>query len=207
MHPAVLLGFGLAVAPLVMTPGASFTLTTTYAAERRLGAVAGCIAGTGFGVLTHGLLAAVGLSALVMRSAEAYRVVQVAGATYLVILGLTMLCRRSPATVPGREVRTRRVRVKSPLATGYLANVLNPKAAGVYLTLAPQFLPNGPVQVQDMIVLASVHVILMAAWLGVLGLALARVVARAGVRSLLQYLRRIGGAALVTLGVRAAVAS
>lgn len=52
-----LLGFAAAVLPLVVTPGASFTLVTArgLAGDRR-GAVA-TIAGTGLGIVTHAVLA------------------------------------------------------------------------------------------------------------------------------------------------------
>ena len=64
-------GFGLAVLPVCLTPGVSFTLVTERVLGTGVRAGVGVIAGTSFGLLTHALLAGVGLSALVMRSSEA----------------------------------------------------------------------------------------------------------------------------------------
>jgi len=83
------LGFVLAVTPICLTPGASFTLVTQRVAtgRRRDGFLVA--AGTATGLCAHATLAAAGLSAVVMRSAEAFTVVKVAGALYLVWLGIS----------------------------------------------------------------------------------------------------------------------
>ena len=133
-------GFAIAVLPLAVTPGASFTLTTTYLLRGERTGARWCVLGTGLGILTHGTLAGLGLSALVLRSAQAYGVIKILAAIYLVILGIMMLRNgfRARAVAPesqaaGHGETTRR----SPLGTAYLANVLNPKAAAVHALVAP----------------------------------------------------------------------
>ena len=80
-----------------------------------------------------------------------------------------------------------------------------PKAAAVYLTLAPQFLTAREVGLPSMLALATVHVLIMVVWLGVWSVALS------GARRLTQFpgfrtwVNRAGGAVLVALGVRTAV--
>lgn len=203
VHPVLVLGFGLAVAPLVLTPGASFTLTVSYSVDGP-GAVRHVIAGTGLGIVTHGVLAAVGLAAVVMRSSEAYRLIQTVGAIYLVFLGLALLVsKKRLASIDHQPVRRfDLMRDRGPLATAYLANVLNPKAAGVYLTLAPQFLPAHSVNLFSMSVLAGTHVVIMAIWLAFVGLMLSAVSQRTATDRAIQALRRAGGVILIALGLR-----
>lgn len=61
------LGFAIAVLPLALTPGASLTLTTTYLLRGERRSANMCVVGTGLGILTHGALAGLGLSAVKNR--------------------------------------------------------------------------------------------------------------------------------------------
>src|ERR1044071_4572638 len=116
------MGFVLAVTPICLTPGASFTLVNQRVAvgRRRDGMLVA--AGTATGLCVHAPLAAVGLSAGVMRSAEAFTVVKLVGAVYLIWLGVTTF--RS-----GR--RASETTATAPWAghggylQGFLGNVLN----------------------------------------------------------------------------------
>jgi threonine/homoserine/homoserine lactone efflux protein len=64
----ILGGFFVAVLPVVMTPGASFTLATQRSLAGDRAAGPWVIAGTATGIYTHAALAGLGLSVLVMRS-------------------------------------------------------------------------------------------------------------------------------------------
>ncbi|MEV5205720.1 LysE family translocator [Streptomyces sp. NPDC053720] len=132
-----------AVTPLTLIPGTSFTLVTqqVIAGSRSDGLRASL--GSACGLLVHATFAAIGLSALVMSSAQALTVVKILGGIYLIWLGVTTW--RSAGR--GVEPMARR-RWRLPWAQlggfgqGLWSNVLNPKAASVYLTLVPQFLTS-----------------------------------------------------------------
>ncbi|MQA60307.1 MAG: hypothetical protein GEU86_02190 [Actinophytocola sp.] len=167
-------GFAVALVPIVLTPGASFTLATTRASAGDGPGVAGVVIGTGAGIATHALLAGLGLSAIVTRSADAYTVIRIAGAVYLLWLGLALLWRSrgnpdstTDPSPPGQALPRRRTGTRIPhaLRSAWLANVLNPKAAAVYLTIAPQFLAAEAVSTWSLLTLASAHVLMMATWL------------------------------------------
>ncbi|WP_433261015.1 LysE family translocator [Micromonospora vinacea] len=209
MHGVAVLGFLLAVAPITATPGASLTLVVSRVASggRRQGWWV--ILGTVTGLYVHATLAAVGLAALVLRSSQAFWVVKLVGAGYLVGLGLWLLWsasrRRTEAKAPP-TVRARRLpwRVDHPYLQGLLGNVLNPKAAAIYLTLAPQFLEPGRPVLVPMVLLATAHAALATCWLAgwtVVSGAAARLLRTASVR---RTLDRLTGVLLVGLGVRAA---
>ncbi|MEH1168281.1 LysE family translocator [Micromonospora sp. CPCC 205539] len=204
MHGVAVLGFLVAVAPITATPGASLTLVVSRVAAggRRQGWWV--ILGTVTGLYTHAILAAVGLAALVLRSSQAFLVVKLVGAAYLVGLGLWLLwstIRRRPAPGPARRLPWRG---HHPYLQGLLGNVLNPKAAAIYLTLAPQFLEPGRPVLVPMLLLATAHAALhtcwLAGWAAISGAA-ARLLRTASVR---RALDRLTGALLLGLGVRAA---
>ncbi len=203
---AALVGFVVAVTPLVLTPGASFTLATQRSLAGDRHAAGWVVAGTATGIWCHALLAAVGLSAVVLHSAQAFTAVRIAGAAYLIGLGVLTLARtrhhtpRDPSPAAARRLPW----------TGHhaypqavLANVLNPKAASVYLTLAPQFLSAHRIGVVPMLTLATAHIAVMAAWLTIWSLVVVR--GRTLTRSpRTTSVQRLGGAVLIGLGLRTA---
>jgi threonine/homoserine/homoserine lactone efflux protein len=101
--------------------------------------------GIGAGTMVHILGAALGLSAILAASATAFTAVKIAGAIYLLYVGISLL--RSRPEAKG----TLAVSV-APLSTvfmqGFLTNALNPKVALFFLALLPQFVdadaPNKP---------------------------------------------------------------
>ena len=94
------------------------------------------VLGIHVGTLVHIAAATLGLSALIVSSAVAFTAVKVAGAVYLVGLGLWTLFSRRPEDeiALGGERNLRRA-----FAQGIVVNVLNPKTALFFLAFLPQF--------------------------------------------------------------------
>ena len=88
------------------------------------------------GTLVHIAAATAGLSALIVSSAVAFTAVKIAGALYLVGLGLwTLFSRRAESEIAlGGERDLRRA-----FEQGIVVNVLNPKTALFFLAFLPQF--------------------------------------------------------------------
>jgi len=155
------------------------------------------------GILVHGMALAAGLSALLVASATAYTAVKLAGAAYLVYLGVqALLASRRPPTgaAPAAIGGPRRA-----FAQGLISTVLNPKPALFFLTFLPQFVDrDAPVLPQTMS-LAAIHVVVGLIWLS----AYARLVHSA--RRVLTAprvkarLERTTGAVLIAFGLRVAV--
>lgn len=165
------------------------------------------IVGTAVGICTHAVLAGVGLAALVMQSAELYRGLRIVGALYLLVLGSSLMWRSCRAT---DDAHRSAADSKQPrglfgqVRTAFTANVLNVKAATVYLTLAPQFIPAAEAGVQSMLLLAATHVLVMALWLGAWSVGLATLAARFDARRWQRRIDMVGGAVLALLGIRTA---
>jgi threonine/homoserine/homoserine lactone efflux protein len=195
----LIVGFILAILPLIVTPGASLTLLGQRVGEAGMRAARPVIGGTVTGLYVHATLAAVGLSAVVMRSSELFAAVRLAGAAYLIVLGISILRPRAPR--PARPMRTGR----STYLQALLGNVLNPKAASIFLTLVPQFVdPRRPV-VPQILVLASVQASLVTIWLFGWAVAITRARASAATGRWAATVRRVTGGMLIALGLRAAI--
>jgi len=102
------------------------------------------------GSVVHVLAATVGISALLMASATAFNAVKLAGATYLVNLGIRRLAGRVPDVPDPVDTRSRMGRV---YGNGIIVNVLNPKTALFFLAFLPQFVDprKGPTAPQFLI--------------------------------------------------------
>lgn len=141
-----------------------------------------------------------------MSSAEVYQVLRLVGAVYLVGLGayLAWRGRRSRSSAQSVHAHSLSKPVAQEIGQAYLANVLNVKAATVYLTLAPQFVPMHLVGVSSMLILAVVHVCVMAIWLGLWSTGLTKMSARFRMADWKRRIDLVGGAILIFLGIRTA---
>ncbi len=148
---STLLLFGGAALTLLLVPGPAvlYILARSASQGPRAGLVS--VAGIHVGTTVHVLAAAVGLSAVLVASATAFTVVKLAGALYLVQLGVRSLVAwyrgaagaRSgpygdPAEAAGAPAAARStVRL---FTDGVVLNVLNPKTAVFFLAFVPQFI-------------------------------------------------------------------
>lgn len=206
----VVSAFFLAIVPIVLTPGASLTLVTQRTFESASGqavATSWVIAGTATGIYTHALLAGFGLSVLIMQSSYLFEVVKLLGAAYLIGLGALTLWRCRAGHVRPSARRRLPWSGHHAFPQAVLANVLNPKASAVYLTLAPQFLNARQIGVFPMLVLATVHVVAMASWLAIWSLAMSFARRATSSNAFRTWVNRLGGAVLVALGIRTAAAA
>jgi threonine/homoserine/homoserine lactone efflux protein len=136
--PAVGL-FVVAALALLVVPGPAvvYIVARSIHQGRRTGLAS--VVGIHVGTLVHIAAATLGLSALIASSAVAFTAVKIAGAAYLVGLGLwTLLSRRAePDVALGGEQNLRRA-----FAQGIVVNVLNPKTALFFLAFLPQFVDS-----------------------------------------------------------------
>ena len=134
--PGRLAVFVVAALALLVVPGPAVLYVVTRSVHQGRRAGLASVLGIHTGTLVHIAAATAGLSALVLSSAVAFTAVKIAGAVYLVGLGLwTLLARRPEADLAlGGERRLRLV-----YAQGIVVNVLNPKTALFFLAFLPQF--------------------------------------------------------------------
>ncbi|MCF3594787.1 LysE family translocator [Rhodobacteraceae bacterium LMO-12] len=134
MDPLTISAFLGAGILLNLTPGADvlFASASGLSGGPRAGIAAA--AGISLGGLTHTILAALGLSALLMASPLAYEFLRWVGAAYL--LWLAVKAWRAPVQ-PNHSNGEKRL--YSALKRGFITNLLNPKVALFILAFLPQF--------------------------------------------------------------------
>ncbi|MGJ6962346.1 LysE family translocator [Streptosporangium sp. G11] len=205
VHPYAVAGFLVALLPLIATPGASLALLVRQVTEGGRGRAVPVILGTATGLYVHAALAMAGLSALVMHSSQAFTAVRLAGAAYLVGLGIwTWRSATSPA--PSRRHRRLPELSGSAYLQALLANVLNPKAASIYLTLMPQFITPGESLVGQILTLATAHALLIALWLLGWTILVGRAAHALRGARFKNIGARVTAVVLIALGVRSATA-
>ncbi|WP_412736462.1 LysE family translocator [Krasilnikovia sp. MM14-A1259] len=130
-----LLGVAAVALGMVLTPGPNmmYLVSRSITQGRRAGIIS--LGGVAIGFLVYLTAANLGLAVIFVHVPEAYAAVKLAGAAYLGWLAVQSL--------RGASVfETRELPVDSPrrlFTMGLLTNLLNPKAAILYLSLIPQF--------------------------------------------------------------------
>jgi len=149
------IAFSLVALGMVLTPGPNMI----YLVSRSIcqGRVAGMISlgGVALGFVFYTVCAALGITALVMAIPLAYDALRTAGALYLLYLAWQTL---KPGGQSPFQVRDLPPDKAGRLFTmGLLTNLLNPKAAVLYLSLLPQFIhpERGGVLGQSLVLCAT----------------------------------------------------
>jgi threonine/homoserine/homoserine lactone efflux protein len=199
--------FGIFLATSILlnlTPGTD----TFYILGRTLsqgpGAGIASALGIASGALVHTLAAALGLSALLAASATAFLVIRLAGAGYLVYLGVRMLLTRQLSSSLAEDMPS--ARLLDVYRQGLLTNLLNPKVALFFLAFLPQFISaDGGNPYPGLTLLGLCFVLTSTLW------CLCLVWLASGLRRLLQrdetvvaLLHRVAGVLFIGLGLRLA---
>jgi threonine/homoserine/homoserine lactone efflux protein len=160
--------------------------------------------GINAGLLAWAVAAALGIAALLRASAPAFTLLKLAGAAYLVWLGLRALNEARRGTADTSAERPARRRTTSPFRQGLLSNLLNPKIALVFTTLIPQFVHAGDPVVAQTLLLAAIFIGMGLVWLTSYALLVAKVGALLKRSVVRRLLNAITGTVLTALGVRLA---
>ena len=158
-------------------------------------------AGVATGGTVHVVAATVGLSSLLVSSATLFEAVKLAGAAYLVYLGVRRLLTR---VTPEGAARERRA-LAALYRRGIVVNVLNPKTALFFFAFLPQFVDSDRGAAWLQIALFGVLFVLLA-WASdsLYALAAGSAAARLRGRAFAAVQRWVSGTVLVALGAAAA---
>jgi len=202
--------FVLVSVALTLVPGPDMMFVIRSGLQGRRAAIAAAM-GAAAAALAWGAAAAFGVAALLQHSARAFEIVRLAGAAYLIALGLwTLWMSRSraavqppaaagPVPLPGGRPAWR------AFAQGAGIDLLNPKTGLFYVAVLPQVIPPGMPVLRSTLLFAGIDatvagaLMVGVAWLAAALLAWLR---RPVVN---RWLERITGACMVGLGVRTAL--
>ena len=188
------------MALLILTPGPDTALVIRNALGSGARAASATAFGIGLGSLVWALASLLGVAVLLQTSATAFTVLKLAGPAYLAYLGIRTLLagHRSGAQTPAPQLEDR-----AAFRQGVLGNLLNPKAAAIFVTVLPQFIQPGDSPLRLALMIAAYEAILIP-WLSLYGVVVSRAGrTRAGIR-VREWMNRVSGVVLIGLGVRLA---
>jgi threonine/homoserine/homoserine lactone efflux protein len=193
-------------AVVICTPGPDTALTIRNAMAGGRTAGISTAAGVAMGQCVWTATAGVGLAGLLRASAPAFLAVRAAGAVYLVFLGVQSLraarARKGEDSAPVRSGLV--IRPARGMRQGLLNNLGNPKMAGFFLSLLPQFVGTGHDSLVAFLGYGLVFCLLTFGWLTGYSLVVSRARTLLGRPQVRRSLDALTGCVLIGLGFRVA---
>lgn len=179
IEPHLMVSYLIAITLLSLTPGVDTMLVIRNSA--RGGWRDGVLSSFGIcsGLFVHASISALGISVILLKTAWAFSFLKLAGAGYIIWLGIGSLRRLWKEPVSRLEIRDSSgqalsFRAARSLREGLLSNVLNPKAIVFYMAFLPQFInPQHSALIQSLL-LASCHFAIAMIWQSFLALMVER---------------------------------
>ncbi|WP_299729202.1 LysE family translocator [uncultured Endozoicomonas sp.] len=197
--------FIIAITILTLTPGLDTALVLRNTTRGGFSDGVTTSLGICLGLFVHATFSAIGISALLAQSAELFNMVKLAGAAYLIWLGVGSLRNvgKNPLALAGGNAKSisSASRWRSS-REGFLSNVLNPKTAIFYLAFLPQFInPEGSAFVQS-IAMAGIHFVIAMTWQCGLAGALSSSKKLLNNPSFNKWMEAVTGVVLIALGIK-----
>ena len=192
---------------LNITPGPDTLYIVGRSSTQGLRAGAVAALGIGAGTLVHITAAALGLSAVLAVSATAFAVVKIAGAAYLVYVGISLMRNSSSGRKAAGVAAPAPARASTVFFQGFLTNVLNPKVALFFVAFLPQFVgADAPNKALALLFLGSIFNLNGTLWNLLVAWSAARLT-RGAMHSLAfgTWFSRCVGGLFICLGIRLAL--
>ena len=206
MDWAHIVSFTLVAALLVMSPGPNGVLIAKTVPTSGRAAGFANIAGFVSAFYLHGALSILGISVILVQSAQAFLVVKLLGAAYLCWLGFKALrdaFRGVPAAARVQPTGRQRTLLVA-FAEGFMTNALNPKVAMFYLAAFPQFVPVHDGAFSGALLLVVIHSMLNVVWFSAMILLVTRLRGVASSGAAQRWLKGVTGVVFLAFGARLA---
>lgn len=202
--PGQLALYFVAALVLAITPGPGifYVAARTLAGGRAEGVASSF--GTGLGGMVHVLAGSLGVSAIVLASAELFTALKLIGAAYLVWVGFrTFQSARRDASADLGGTMAPPVGPRRAFREGVLVEALNPKTAAFFLAFIPQFVsPSQGYVALQFVLLGFISVALNTLADIVVAAAAGRIRNGAAARpTLIRRLREVSGGTMIALGI------
>ena len=197
------LAFVAASSVLLIIPGPTILLVVSYALGQGWRAALPTAVGVALGDFAAMTLSMLGIGALLATSATLFTVLKLAGAAYLIWLGVRLW--RAGGTLEAKPI-TEVTRPARMVAHAWLVTALNPKSITFFVAFLPQFLDHSLPFWTQMVIFETTFLIL--AFANALGYGLVASRALRMVRSprVIAAVNRAGGTLLIGAGVATATA-
>jgi threonine/homoserine/homoserine lactone efflux protein len=203
---AHLLVFIGVAAIVILVPGPDTAVVTKNVLVHGRRAAFGTSLGVSAGLSVWTLAAAIGVASVVRASAPAFTVLKLAGALYLVWLGIQALraARQTDSATGSSPTHRPSMGAFGGFRQGFLSDLANPKIGIFFTSLLPQFVDPGHSVLLPFLALGGVFVLMTLLWLSAYCLIAARaaeILQRPRVKAAMD---RGTGVVLIALGLRLA---
>lgn len=207
MDWAQFISFTLVTALLVMSPGPNGVLIAKTVPTSGRAAGFANVAGFVTAFYLHGTLSILGISVILVQSAQLFMMVKIAGAAYLCWVGFKALREawRGVKTVAEVAPAKRRRTLLVAYGEGFLTNALNPKVSIFYLAAFPQFIPVGEGAITSAFMLVCVHACINIIWFSTMIILLSRLTGMARNGSFQRVLKAVTGSVFIAFGIKLAM--
>jgi RhtB (resistance to homoserine/threonine) family protein len=200
--------FLLAVFLLNVTPGPD----TAYIVGRSVaqGRGAGIVSALGIsaGCIVHTLATAFGLTAILAASATAFTVIKIAGAIYLIYLGIRLIFTKHEDVEQDvqQTIKSAPKSLHQLFTQGFVTNVLNPKVVLFFVSFFPQFVAaDSQHKTLAFLVLGAVFIAMSTVWNTFVAWIAGSVTQKfSGKPGIKKWMDRGVGSAFVGLGIKLA---
>jgi RhtB (resistance to homoserine/threonine) family protein len=206
MDFATLLSFTFIASLIVMSPGPNGVLIAKTVPTSGKPAGFANVAGFVAAFYMHGALSILGISLLLVQSAQAFFVVKMLGAAYLCWIGFKALrdtwngSSGDQNIAPAKKQRT----LRKAFVEGFLTNALNPKVSMFYLAAFPQFISQAHGALGASFTLVFIHSMLNLVWFSAMVLLFSRLTAAARNSTFQRWLKEVTGIVFVGFGAKLA---
>lgn len=197
------LAFVAASTALLFIPGPTVLLVLSYAISQGRRVAVATVAGVALGDLIAMSASLAGLGALVLASAMLFTALKWIGAAYLVYLGIKLFRSASTASL-GAVEKVLDARPTSVFGHAAAVTALNPKSIVFFIAFVPQFIDLGRALLPQFVILITTFVSLAAINALAYALLADKLRARIARPSTLAWFSRLGGSALIAMGVATA---
>ena len=200
-----IMSFAFVAMLLVVSPGPNGLLITKTVPVSGKSAGFANVGGFIVAFYLHGALSILGISFLLVQSAEAFFIFKMVGAAYLFWIGIKACWEAWKFKTPlkGTNTARKKVSLAGAFFEGFLTNALNPKVSMFYLAAFPQFIPVGG-EATSAFILVSVHSLLNLLWFSSMVVFLSRLKGMSRNRSFSRWLKAVTGPVFIGFGIKLA---
>lgn len=206
MDFATLLSFTFIAALLVMSPGPNGVLIAKTVPTSGKSAGFANVAGFVAAFYVHGALSILGISLILVQSAQAFFIVKMLGAAYLCWIGFKALrdaWNGISATQDIEPAKRQRTLAKA-FIEGFLTNALNPKVSMFYLAAFPQFINQTQGALGASFALVLIHSVLNLIWFSAMVLLFSRIANATRNNTFQRWLKGVTGIVFIGFGAKLA---
>ena len=185
----------------VMSPGPDFAVVVRNSLiyTRRIGVLTAI--GVSLGILVHLAYILLGLGVVITKTAWLFCVFKYLGASYLLYIGIKgVLAKKQPANYENTTDSLKELSSFKAITTGFLTNVVNPKAMLFFLSLISAFIPGKPtiiIGIYGVIIFSSTMM-----WFLFVAMCFSNKRLRSFFKDFQYLIERITGGLLILLGLK-----